>query len=151
MPRLSCGRNVQLRCSGSEEDHRTHRRKNSGNMTRAFREKENGRHDCGQAKVATHFTVCVGVWVQGESYGGAQLPGLTGGQLLSHGQDPQTMGKASLALCTTSPSQRRREGHGGGGGGGEKHGATLTLPVTRAVVPVHGDRRLMLRPSGVFV
>lgn len=113
-------------------------------------EKNNGGYDCGQANLATHVTECVGVRVQGEGYRGAQLPGLTGSQLLSHGQDPQTMRKSSFALCTTSPSQRRREGHGRGGRGGEKHGATLTLPVARAVVPVHGDRQLIMLLSVIF-
>lgn len=113
--------------------------------------KYNGRYDGGQANVATHFTVCVGVWVQGEGHRGAQLPGLTGSQLLRHGQDPQTMRKSSFALGTASPSQGRREGHGGGGGRGEQHGATLTLPVTRAVVPVHGDRQMITHLNGIFL
>lgn len=99
--------------------------------------------------MATHFTVCVGVWVQGEGYGGARLPALTGGQPLRHRQHPQAMRKAPFALCTTSPSQRRREGHGGGGGG-EEHGAPLALPVTRAVVPIHGDRHPLRTCMGHF-
>lgn len=89
--------------------------------------------------------------MQGEGDRGAQLPGLTGSQLLSHGQHPQTMRKPTSALGTASPSQRRREGHGRGGRRGEKHGAPLTLPVARAVVPVHGDTRVITHLNVIFV
>lgn len=61
------------------------------------------------------------------------------------------MWKSSFALCTTSPSKRRRERHGRSGCRGEEHGATLTLPVTRAVVPIHNDRQSIMRLGVTFL
>lgn len=100
-----------------------------------------------RVSVCTHFTVRVGVWVQGEGHGGTRLSGRTRRQLLRHRKDPQAVRKSASPLCATSPSQRRGEGHGGGGGGGgEQHRATLALPVARSIVPV-GARRLEGRAS----
>lgn len=144
MLQLGYDLNAQLHCPENGEGHQIHRHMSSatGGIGNVNPDCQGHTFQCFYATaqltcsfMCTHFTICMGVWVESEGYRGTELSWQTRCQVLRHRQDPQAVRKSSSPFCATLPSQGRGEWYGGGRGGGEQHRTPLALAVACAVVP----------------